>query len=97
MREISDSFDDIWELAERAVREARVLRSFLEYLRLGHRSAGCEVETDTELATRGRSAAGNPPVKDTAKELFQRLRDSPPELRRELVQAELAKADSLYF
>jgi hypothetical protein len=40
---------------------------------------------------------GNPQVTDAATELFQKLRDSPPELRRILVRRALAEADALYL
>jgi hypothetical protein len=91
------SFDDIWELAERSVREARVLRSFLEYLRLGVDSQDKKWNRIQKWRGEVGLQLGNPEVTDTARELFQTLRGLPPELRQALVRKTLEEADSLYF
>jgi hypothetical protein len=92
-----DSLDDIWELAEHSLREARVLRSFLEYLR----TDGDPQEKKWERTMRWKHEVGiqlgNPQVTDAATILFQTLRGSPPELRRELVRRALSEADALYL
>ena len=97
MPQTTDSFDDVWELAEYSVREARVLRSFLEYLRLGTDSQDKKWERVQQWKSEVGLQLGNPQVTDEATTLFQTLRALPPELRRVLVQKTLAEAQSRYF
>ena len=92
-----DAPDAIWELAEFAVREAFLLRSFLTYLRdwddLPEKKLARIRQWEEEIGL----LMGNPSVADEAKALFQRLRDALPAERRAIVQQELAKADSRYL
>ncbi len=93
----SDSFDEIWELAEFCAREAMLLRAFLEYLRTWpdppekkwarlqkwHQEIGLQL--------------GNPSVADHASQLFQRLRAAPPEGRKAILQQALETMQASYF
>jgi hypothetical protein len=97
MPHATHSFDDVWELAEYSVREARVLRSFLEYLQLGTDSQDKKWERVQQWRNEVGLQLGNPQVTDAATILFQTLRDLPAELRRALVQQTLAEAHSRYF
>jgi hypothetical protein len=97
MNDSVDSFDDIWELAEHSLREARVLRSFLEYLRTWDDPPEKKWERINKWKSEVGIQMGNPQVTDTATELFQKLRSSPPELRRTLVRRALAESDALYL
>jgi hypothetical protein len=92
-----ESFGDIWELAERAVREARVLRSFLEYLRLEGDSVEIKWKKVQNWRTEVGLQLGNPQVTDSASQLFETLKVLPEELRRAAVRRTLQEADSLYF
>jgi|SRR4030095_8816696 hypothetical protein len=93
----TDSFDDVWELAEYSVREARVLRSFLEYLRLEGDSQEKKQEKLMNWKCEVGLQLGNPKVTDEASQLFQTLRVLPQGLRSVLVQKTLADAHSIYF
>jgi hypothetical protein len=92
-----DSFDDIWDLAEFHMKEALLLRSFLEYLRTWNDSTNKKMDRVQEWRKEIGFQLGNPAVADKATTLFQNLRDAPPELRRALIQQARAEADSYYF
>jgi hypothetical protein len=93
----SDGFDDLWELAEYSVREARVLRSFLEYLRLPGDPQDKKLVKIQNWKNEVGLQLGNPQVTDSAGQLFQTLKGLPQELRSALVQQTLADAHSIYF
>lgn len=93
----SDSFDDLWELPEYSVREARVLRSFLEYLRLPGDPQDKKLMKIQNWKSEVGLQLGNPQVTDEASQLFRTLRGLPQELRSVLVQKTLANAHSIYF
>ena len=92
-----DSFDDIWKLAEFHMREALLLRSFLEYLRTWDDPVEKKMQRVQTWRREIGLQLGNPALTDTATLLFQTLRRLPLKLRSGLVERELAKADSLYF
>jgi hypothetical protein len=92
-----DSFDDVWEVAEFAAREALLLRSFIEYLRVWpdppeeklKRLQNWKAEIGLQL--------GRPDVEAFAQELYQRLRAAPPEARSVILRSVLGKAYADYF
>ncbi len=92
-----DSLEDIWKLAEFHMREALLLRSFLEYLRTWNDPVEHKMQRVRNWRKEIGLQLGNPTMTDKAKVLFQNLRAVPPALRRQLVEQELAKADSLYL
>jgi hypothetical protein len=94
---MADDFSDLWELGEYSVREARVLRSFLEYLRLDGDPWEKKMEKLQNWKAEVGLQLGNPLVIDGASELFERLKSAPQELRSALVQQVLAEALSIYF
>jgi hypothetical protein len=95
MNEVPDSsHDDLWEMVEFYVREARLLRSFLEHLRL---STDTEVRR-WELQNWRKQVGlqmGNP--KDETKEMFEKFRDMSPSERRPIVEKALADGYAFYF
>lgn len=92
-----DSLDAIWELAEFAVREAGILRSFLGYLKDWPDPPEKKLARIQQWTQEIGLQLGNPSEADAAKELFQKLRAAPPEARRELVRAALEEADRIYL
>ena len=93
----NDSVDPIWRLAESAVREAFLLRSFVTYLH--ERSDPPETKMARVAQWRQEIGVqmGNPSVTDEARVLFQKLRAASPEERRQLVQKFLVESDALYL
>jgi hypothetical protein len=94
---MADDFSDLWELAEYSVREARVLRSFVEYLRLEGDPWEKKMEKLQNWKGEVGLQLGNPLVTDGASQLFERLKAAPQQLRAVLVQKTLADANSIYF
>ena len=92
-----DSFDDLWDLVEFSVREAHLLRSFLEYLR----DWPDPIETKLARLQNWKKEVGlqlgSPQILDQADAAFRTVRGAPPQLRRELVHEALAGAHSVYF
>lgn len=91
-----DSYDDIWELAEFCAREAALLRSLLEWLKLHPDSPERENKIQNWRQEVGLQL-GNPEVDDRAKTLLGTLRGVPPESRRQIVRETLRMAHSEYF
>jgi hypothetical protein len=79
------------------MREALLLRSFLEYLRTWDDPTEKKMQRVLVWRKEIGLQLGNPSLQDKATQLFQTLRVLPPKLRSALVEKELAKADSLYF
>jgi hypothetical protein len=92
-----DSFDAIWELAEFAVREAGVLRSFLSYLKDWPDPPEKKLARIQQWKHEVGLQLGNPTEADAARGLFRKLRAAPPEVRRQLVKNALAEADEIYL
>ena len=97
MAQSNEPLNELWEMAEFCAREAHALRSFLEYLLIWpdtpekkwERLQGWRQEVGLQL--------GNPQLADPTKELFQKLRDAPPEVQKTILQANLAALHSGYF
>jgi len=93
----SDSYDEIWELAEFCAREASLLRSFLEYLRTWPDPQEKKLARLQKWQQEVGLQLGNPNVADYASRLFQELRAAPPEARKEIIQKALQAMSSSYF
>lgn len=92
--ETPDDYEDLWELAEFAVREAYALRSFLEYLRVWPHPLKTKLDRIQNWRKRIGLSLGDPRLQTEAP---QRLRDAPPEIRREALRLALADAHRIYF
>lgn len=92
-----DSYDDLWELAEFYVREGLVLRSFLEYLKVGTDPLATKLAKIQNWRKEVGLQLGSPEVLDRSESLFEKARALPPPLRRLANQAALAEAHSRYF
>ncbi len=92
-----ESLDAIWELAEFAVREAAILRSFLGYLKDWPDPPEKKLARIQQWKLEVGLQLGNPKEMDAATILFQTLRAAPPEARRQLVKNALAEADEIYL
>jgi hypothetical protein len=96
MPDSSDSFDDLWELAEAHVCETYVLRSFLEYLRDGDDPPEKKLERARNWKVEISIALANSKESEKVTKLFRTLRDCSPKERRVAVLKVLAEADALY-
>jgi hypothetical protein len=92
-----DAVDPIWQLAESAVREAFLLRSFVTYLDEWADPPEKKMARIAQWRQEIGLQMGNPSVTDEATGLFQKLRDAPPEVRTRLVRKWLADTDALYL
>lgn len=97
MQQSGDSFDDIWELAEFCAREAFLLRSFLEYLRMWPDPLEKKWARLQKWHQEIGLQHGNTHIADYASQLFQRLRAEPPEVRKEILQKAFEAMSSSYF
>jgi hypothetical protein len=97
MSSSNDEFNDLWELAEFVVREAFLLRSLLENLRLMNDPPEVKTKKIQNWRKEIGMHLGNPLVSDLTAIHFQKVRALPPEQRRQSIQEALDKAHSEYF
>lgn len=89
--------EELWQLAEFCAREALLLRSFVEYLRSWPDPPEKKVARLQNWKQKIGLQLGNPNLSDHASQLFQRLRDAPPEERKVILQKSLEAAHAAYF
>jgi hypothetical protein len=93
----NDSFDDVWEMLQFSLVEGLLLRSFVEYLRVGPEPWEKKIERVNGWKHEIGLQLGNPQMNEQASKIIQTIRDTPPELRKKALQLSLEQAHSKYF
>jgi len=93
----NESSDEIWEFAEFCAREAMLLRSFVEHLRVWPHPAEQKMERLQTWKLEIGLQHGNPSLSDAVSQLFQTVRALPPAERKAFLQKTLEGIDSSYF
>jgi hypothetical protein len=97
MPQITDSFDDVWDLAIFSVREALALRSLLENLQTVPQSVESKLAKIQNWRGEVARLLGTPEVGEHPVELLQAIRGGPPQGRKAVIEKALAAAQALYF
>ena len=93
----TDNCDDAWEIALYCAKEARLLRSFLDYLLISQDAPEFKTAKLKEWRKHVGLQFGRPEFHDEMGEAFQRVRDSTLEERSAKVQQMLSNGQQQYF
>jgi hypothetical protein len=92
-----DGLDDVWELALYCAKEARLLRSFLDYLLKSQDAPEIKQAKLSEWRKHVGLQFGRPEFHEETTATFQKLRDSTIEERGALIHTMLSNAQAQYL
>lgn len=92
----NDTSDPIWQLAEYLLKDSIVLRLFLKDLCDNCPDPSKKLARIQNWKLEIGLLMGTPPLDKTAI-LFQKIRNAPPQVQREIVEEFLAKFDEIYL
>lgn len=93
----ADSYDDVWDIVDFSLREALALRSFLEYLRTWPDPVNKKLYRIQHWREELAAALSRPDFVEWCSQNIQKVRHSPPEVRKTILQTILGEAYSKYL